>query len=94
MDAFVVGTLLASIGLGSFTLFLTWINWRIFKISERLAADCFGIRNFYWCILCRVQIDSISYLDLWKRSLLKLLTTFERAFFSFIKNRQLVEIVS
>ncbi len=36
MDAFVVGTLLASIGLGSFTLFLTWINWRIFKVSESI----------------------------------------------------------
>ena len=36
MDSFVVGTLLASICLGSFTLFLTWINWRILKVSENI----------------------------------------------------------
>jgi len=36
MDAFIVGTLLASIGLGSFTLFLTYINWRILRVSESI----------------------------------------------------------
>jgi len=36
MDSFIVGTLLASICLGSFTLFLIWINWRILKISENI----------------------------------------------------------
>ena len=36
MESFIVGTLLASICLGSFTVFLTWVNWRILKISENL----------------------------------------------------------
>jgi len=36
MDSFVLGTLLVSICLGSLTLFLTWINWRILKISENI----------------------------------------------------------
>ena len=38
MDAFIVGTLLASIGLGGFTLFLTYINWRILRVSESILA--------------------------------------------------------
>ena len=28
--------ILASVGLGSLTLFLVWINWKIFQISKRI----------------------------------------------------------
>mgnify|MGYP003143782517 CR=1 FL=1 len=35
MDTLII-TLLASFGLGSLTLFLVWINWRILKISKHI----------------------------------------------------------